>query len=116
MKLFSFFRHETWPQRPCLAIRRPGLPPGLYVELILAAKGSLLKAFFLCNLGAGQVCMAQEFARNNVFMLEEYSNILKVAATPTAHLDPTVQVADVNPELDTQLAPAEICSLTRHKA
>lgn len=29
-KLFSFFRHETWPRRPCLAIRRPGLPRELH--------------------------------------------------------------------------------------
>lgn len=32
-------------------------------------------------------------------MLEEYFNILKTPDTPTTHLDPMVQVANVHPEL-----------------
>lgn len=94
IKLFSFFRHETWPQRPCLAIRRPGLPRGLHEELGPGCKQFSPQGVSPVQGGAGRACRAQEFARKNVFMLEEYSNILKIPATPTTHLDPTVQVAD----------------------
>ena len=80
--------------------QKTGAPPGApWNELILAANSSLLKAFLPYNPGTSRACISREFAQKGVFMLEEYFNILKTPDTPTTHLDPMVQVANVHPEL-----------------
>lgn len=96
MKLFSFFRHETWPQRPCLAIRRPRLPWGLREELILAPDLSS-RHFSRPTWERAGLRNLQE----RMYLGWKKTLILKTSATPTTPWLPRFGGADVSPELTT---------------